>query len=337
MASLPTRIRQNIRDHITSPTCPLVLKTNAVTATLGYPINVDPEWTMLWKTLQAYYPDSSTFVPTIASTIITWCDALTAWLESEENEEMVEQLLDGLKKRARVELMLEISPTSNRPTTAWRVNKSVFVIAFPKAEVTQQSTVLAGFTTDLLSLFTASPVMGATSLATKTSQVEDADDWADLDLGSFKAVPISHTKPVVVGRDDEGEDPIPEVSTLLRPEELTKRPPYWMVVKQEGPMRVVIETSHTPSLACLDAYLRRWCRGEVSRVNRPPVAEIKLQESAFGLGLMNDKLTMEAIRGREVSAMIVLVFVESVLGYAPVAGNGSGGSIWEFRRTKGFR
>jgi len=67
------------------------------------------------------------------------------------------------------------------------------------------------------------------------------------------------------------------------------------------------------------------------------VVEIKLQESAFGLGLLNDTITMEAIRGREVSAMLVLVFVESVLGYTPVLSNGSAGSVWEFRRTKGFK
>ena len=86
----------------------MVHKINAVTATLGYPIAFDPEWSMLWKTLQPYYPDSSIFVPTIATTIITWCDAFTSWLESDENEENVEQLLDALKARAKVNLMLEV-------------------------------------------------------------------------------------------------------------------------------------------------------------------------------------------------------------------------------------
>lgn len=142
------------------------------------------------------------------------------------------------------------------------------MIALPKVEAVHQSTVLAGFATDLLSLFTASPVMGASSLATKNSHVEDPDDWADLDLESPKVVPTAKGKSGIAVKDDEGEDPIPEVSTLPRPEELTKRPPYWMVINQEGPMKVVIEASHAPSLACLDAYLRRWCRGEVSRVNR---------------------------------------------------------------------
>lgn len=52
---------------------------------------------------------------------------------------------------------------------------------------------------------------------------------------------------------------------------------------------------------------------------------------------MNDTLVLEAIRGREVSAMLILVFVESVLGYTPVESSRSAGYIWEFRRTKGFQ
>lgn len=65
--------------------------------------------------------------------------------------------------------------------------------------------------------------------------------------------------------------------------------------------------------------------------------EIKLQESAFGLGLLQDTLTLEAVRGKEVNAMLVLVFIENVLGYSPVPSSGSAGSVWEFKRTKGFK
>lgn len=79
-----------------------------MTATLGYPIRFDPEWIMLWKSLQEFYPDQSTFVPTIATTIITWCDAFTTWLETDENEEQVERMLDGLKARSGLTLVLEV-------------------------------------------------------------------------------------------------------------------------------------------------------------------------------------------------------------------------------------
>lgn len=66
---------------------------------------------------------------------------------------------------------------------------------------------------------------------------------------------------------------------------------------------------------------------------------IRLQESAFGLGLLNETLTLETNgnRGREVSAMLVLVFVENVLGYEPLPMSGSAGSVWEFKRTRGFK
>jgi hypothetical protein len=70
---------------------------------------------MLWKTLQASYPDNSIFVPSIATVIITWCDAFTSWLESEENEEPVEKLLDGLKSRSRLEIVMEVCPFASSP------------------------------------------------------------------------------------------------------------------------------------------------------------------------------------------------------------------------------
>jgi hypothetical protein len=75
---------------------------------LGYPVTLDPEWLMLWKTLQAFYPDNATFVPSIATVIINWCDAFMSWLESEENEDAVEKLLDALTHVNRLDLMIEV-------------------------------------------------------------------------------------------------------------------------------------------------------------------------------------------------------------------------------------
>ncbi|KAF4635046.1 hypothetical protein G7Y89_g3042 [Cudoniella acicularis] len=298
MATLPTRIRQNIRDHFTSPTCPLTLKTASLTTTLGYPLTIDPEWTMLWKTLQSFYPDNATFVPSIANIVISWCEAFLGWIEREENEEQVEKLLDGLKGKGKVEIVLEISATSTRPITAWRANKSVFVIALPKSKPQESHTILSGFATDFLGLFTASPSLLPEEPPQGTAAAEDPEDWAALDLDSPKVVPLNQKQQSLSAKVEERDEMLPVVSTLQRPEELLKRPPYWMV---------------------------------------PPVAEIKLQESAFGLGLLHDTLTMEAIRGREVSSMLVLVFVESVLGYTQVNTLGSAGSVWEFKRTRGFQ
>lgn len=67
---------------------------------------------MLWKTLQPYYPDVATFIPDVAKVITTWVDAFTSWLESDENEEPVETLLDALKTQTRLEIVIEVCPIS---------------------------------------------------------------------------------------------------------------------------------------------------------------------------------------------------------------------------------
>ncbi|KAG4443447.1 hypothetical protein IFR05_001126 [Cadophora sp. M221] len=301
MATLPTRIRQNVRDHFTSPSCMLTVKITALTSTLGYPILIDPEWTMLWKSLQAHYPDSATFVPDVASTILAWCDAFLSWLENTENEAHVETLLDLLQSKSRVEISLEISTTSKRPSTVWQKRKSCFIVALPNGKLPQQHTALAGFSTDFINLFNASPPMQASGAPVNISALPtETDDWADLDLGSPESqmAPNSHIETRMNMVRVDVEDIMPDISTIQRPEDLTRRPPYWLV---------------------------------------PPTVEIKLQESVFGLGLLHDTLTLEAVRGREINAMLVLVFVENVLGYTPVPSSGSAGSVWEFRRTKGFK
>jgi len=67
---------------------------------------------MLWKTLQPYYPDVATFIPDVAKVITTCVDAFTSWLESDENEEPVETLLDALKTQTRLEIVIEVYPIS---------------------------------------------------------------------------------------------------------------------------------------------------------------------------------------------------------------------------------
>lgn len=114
-----------------------------------------------------------------------------------------------------------------------------------------------------------------TTIGTKIQTAEEADDWADLDLGSPEShtvVPSRH-KQASSGRVDIEPDPIPELATIPRPEELTRKPPYWIVVRQESRQRVVIQGSHAPSLACLDEYLKRWCRGEVGRSDRVSICQ----------------------------------------------------------------
>jgi hypothetical protein len=177
-----------------------------------------------------------------------------------------------------------------------------------------------------------------------TTALDDPDAWAELSLDSPQTRPVASTKaPRAAGglrvvETVPGDDFLPEIGTLERPEEMTQRPPYRLVVRQEGRQRVVVEASHMGTLKVLEGYLGRWVRGNVDYVNRPPLAEIKLRESLFGLGLLYDTLVIEAGRNREVNALMVLTVVENVLGYELVPGGGAAvGSVWEFKRVRGYK
>lgn len=68
---------------------------------------------MIWEELKAFYPDPAIFIPNTSGVVVAWCDALAAWLDSEENEGVVEKLLDSLSRETRLKLFLEVntSPT----------------------------------------------------------------------------------------------------------------------------------------------------------------------------------------------------------------------------------
>jgi hypothetical protein len=84
------------------------LKFKSVSTILGYPVNFDPEWPILWAISKEHYPDPATFVPTLATVLIAWCDAFIPWLENSDNEETVDILLDKLKEVGRFELVLNV-------------------------------------------------------------------------------------------------------------------------------------------------------------------------------------------------------------------------------------
>lgn len=104
----PLRLRSNIRDLVASPTSSVAIRIADLGKTIGYPISLDPEWSILWAALQPYYVDPATFIPNIASVLVSWCDVFTAWLEAEENEEGVERLLEEMKPLVKV--VVEVSP-----------------------------------------------------------------------------------------------------------------------------------------------------------------------------------------------------------------------------------
>jgi hypothetical protein len=135
------------------------------------------------------------------------------------------------------------------------------MVLLPAAKPGQASTAQAGFASDLRDLFDAGK-----KTAFHSGEAADEPEWADVSMDS----PDNRHIPIIKAQTSSQEefDILPDVATIQRPEELTKKPPYWLIVRQEGKSRVVIEGSHAPSLVVLEAYMKKWCRGDTGRVDR---------------------------------------------------------------------
>lgn len=132
----------------------------------------------------------------------------------------------------------------------------------PKARPSSSGTVYAGFASDFATLFTGTPLVLPKTGGSVSTQ--PPDDWSMLD--SPEVVPVSSSRRhAAEGRSSAADDTLvdealPELSALERPEALLNRPPYRLVVRQEGTGRVDIQGSHQGSLVLLEAYLKKWVR-----------------------------------------------------------------------------
>ena len=148
----------------------------------------------------------------------------------------------------------QTSPDINRLRTTFNINNSKFVIVLPSTQRISASESQSSFASDLLDY-----------CKVPTTVVSDEPDWADIAAES----PHSHSITSGVQKlSMESAETLPDVATIQRPEELTRNPPYWLIVRQEGRDRVRVEGSHGPSLGILEAYLKKWSRSEVHVVNR---------------------------------------------------------------------
>lgn len=155
--------------------------------------------------------------------------------------------------------------TGTRPSTAWLGDKRVFVISLPKAEPPPAGTIHAGLSSDFLSLFT--PLSSSSPHAPVSAVAFDDPEWADVSIEPEIRTPAALPRQSIAAQESVS-DRLPDLALIPRPEELLKRPPYWLLVRQDVDDRVVVQGSHAPSLECMEANLKRWCRGNPHRVDR---------------------------------------------------------------------
>ncbi len=194
-------------------------------------------------------------------------------------------------------------------------------------------------------LFTKSSIQFSTA---QTQGAED-EDWADVALPSRMHRQTSSTPPTAM----------PSLTELPRPEILfASQTPYHLIVKvvHDG---IVVQGSHQGSLELLAGYLQRYTRDieNISiKVNHTPnliekilhtltpaqvpMVKSELQASLIGYGGLFDSVTITPGDPRSgwvnINPVLILSFVESVLGYSPVTSAGSE-SQWYFKRDVGFK
>ena len=118
----------------------------------------------------------------------------------------------------------------------------------------------AGFHTDVLSI-----------LDRKSQSSQDAA--APMTRGAYESAGGTVTASAATKQPNAAEgfnSPIalPQINEIARPEDLMKRPPYFLSVRQTGSTRVVGEGSHHESLSLMMDYLQKWARPNPNYSNR---------------------------------------------------------------------
>lgn len=218
------------------------------------------------------------------------------------------------------------------------------MISIPKARLPSTSSMIAGINDDLLSAFKPP----TSTLPLHGTAAGGPDDWANVEVdntGQARAVdaPAKTTpynaKPKTSTSEREGPEFLPSVDTLPRPEDLLLQPPYHLILTGRYGSELEIQCSHGPSLQLLSDYLKKWTKQNFRDIRHPPSIDIVLEESPIGLGLLFNRLVVKPQSrnnavGQVLSPVVVLAFVEGVLGFQLVS---SEGGSWHFRRTGELR
>jgi len=326
--SSPMKLRMDLRDHWENAGSPAQTSLTALKELIGLPVNVILEPAILWSELQKYYPDQGTFIPTITDIVKSWCDILASRLQDEAYAEWTEELLEVVNEGGRNLTVRVGAKPENNVSTSLEKKTSIFIIGIP--QMSSPSRDAAGrIAMDFHRLFTKTS-------ATVIPSHED-DDWASVTLPSREQQarnPAGSAAPM--------STKLPTLDSLPRPEILfPSQTPYHMMVEiiHNG---ISIHGSHQPSLELIASYLTKYAR-TMQNSSKQPIIKPELQVSHLGYGALYDSLKVVPgdVRANwdEINPILILNFVEGVLGYRPVGdeGGGAAGSKWYFKREVAFR
>ncbi|KIX00629.1 uncharacterized protein Z518_09694 [Rhinocladiella mackenziei CBS 650.93] len=331
--SRPLQIRKDIRDVYDKDDTPVQKSFKKLAQILGYPVSCNVEWLFIWAELGSGYADRATFVPEVARVVETWADTLSQRLEDNRFESWTEEFLSKVEPVKAVNLVLEVSSFA-RPKTSWSTVDCAFTLWLPKKATYQAASVGSGFETDFENLF--EDLKTSTCIEETRSSSRDYEGWSNIESTADSSLRACDVDPEVVE-----PDMLPALQTIPRPDVLFQTlTPYLMQVLSSGTNQVTVTATHEPSLKLLADYLQRWIKNDPEDVRKIPYLRIKLVVSNFGLGLFYDSLTIEPFdhhqRRIRVNVVLILAFIQGVLGYQPIHETSEGG-FWEFRRTIPFK
>ncbi|KXJ89437.1 hypothetical protein Micbo1qcDRAFT_196767 [Microdochium bolleyi] len=336
MVKLPLKFQVGVRDNWDSTDCAVQKQLKKLRDVIGKDIDVQPEWQLLLAELDKAYDDKAALVLDAASCVIGWAQGLEALAEDENNSDWAEELLD--KTEDRIRLHLEVGK-SNEPVLKWSDERKSFILELARPPIPSPFLLESMFKEQFVACFKeeAAPV----SLAQRAAATA-GDDWADVAVDSQTGRPAVVEQQSVPSRlapapAKAGYDTLPDFTALPRPDELLLKPPYHLIVTSSNSRSVEVQCSHSPTLQFLADYLKKWCKVNNQDSRKPPSVEIKLYQSAFGLNLNYDRLTLES-EGRwnlyTATPMLVLSLVEGTLGYQSVRAEDG---RWMYRRDVELR
>ena len=204
-------------------------------------ISCEPEWFILLSELDDVYADKALIVTAVADTVGVWLDVFRGLLDDSSNEQWSDELLDKVMEKSNaLKVTVEVLEGKTDISTYWSESISNFVLLLPKARVEpHQDLVAISLREEFLNCFQQ-----------RNQALVAGDGWDD--LGTGRLVPD-------IALPDPRQEQMPDPETLSSPAVLTQKPPYHVLVTElERSRRILIESSHNPTLQFLAKYLGRW-------------------------------------------------------------------------------
>ncbi|OAA56120.1 hypothetical protein ISF_07718 [Cordyceps fumosorosea ARSEF 2679] len=302
---LPLKARVAVRDLWEAEDSDAQKALCSVQETVGCSVRCTPDFAVLWEELQAAYEDTGEFVAAVAGLVRIWCQELNSLLNDDAADEAwADKFLETIGESGPkiISLLVTIGKPGVAGTT-WDLSSSSFTLALPSTRVAFAPNHSAELREGLFGVFEAK------------EPVPVPDEWAD--LGDPKVASGAEPTVVVPVVAKGATAFLPTLNDVPRPDVLQLQPPYRLMVHDRGHC-IEVHGSHSPSLELLAGYLEKWCQVIPSRSNRPPMATVRLNRSAFGLGVVYDALTVAPYDSREPTLLppvLILNLVENVLGY----------------------